>query len=98
MSEPIASITPDEADEIRFGDNSQKQMVSRQMISEHRWYTEYLIVFGDIGGHYGFFHMDPSTEMQEGQDEYTLNSEGKVPVYQVEGREQTVIVWKVKET
>lgn len=91
MAEPRTTITTEAADEIRFGRST------RQEVSGHRWYTKYLIVFGDIGGHYGFYYLDPATEDQEGQDEYETDADGMVPVFNVEGHDETVTVWTVKE-
>lgn len=78
-------MTPDEADDIRYGN-----LVAVQEVSQHRWYTRMLVVYRDGEALRGFYHLDPATEMQEGQDEY---EDDPVPTFPVTAREQVVTVY-----
>lgn len=79
------TITTDEADDIRWN-----EAIAKQEVSGHRWYTKYLIVYKDNDELRGFYYLDPATEDQEGQDEYETDP---VETFQVEGKEQTIIVY-----
>lgn len=86
----LPPLTPEQAENVLDGARHLKRAVS-----QHRWYTKYLIVFGDIGGHYGFYYMEPATEMQEGQDEFELDKDGNVPLFRVHGVDRTITEWRI---
>lgn len=80
------TITVDEAEDIFYGDH-----VAVQAIAKHRWYTKRLVVFEREGELWGFYYLDPATEMQEGQDRFEMVP---VPVVRVRSREVTSIVYE----
>lgn len=78
------TISIDEADDIVWGEN-----LTRQWVSDHRWYTTELVVFSRHGALWGFYYLDPASEMQEDQDRYETDP---VSIFPVTAREivQTV--------
>lgn len=85
----MTTLTADEADDILYSD----RVVTRQDVSEHRWYTKKLIVYRDYDDPNtlnGFYYLDPATEDQEGQDCYETDP---VETFAVEGKEKTIIVY-----
>jgi hypothetical protein len=83
----MTHIDVDTAYEIIFDDP-----IAYQEVSQHRWYTKYLVVFENADGHLmGFYHLKPATEMQEGQDEF---EDDPVPVFHVFGRDILTTVYE----
>lgn len=84
----IDSLPTDEAEEIALGYDGY---VASQEVSQHRWYTERLIVFKRDHELFGFYYFDPATEMQEDQDRFDSDP---VRVFPVVAREQTILVYE----
>lgn len=85
-------MTPDEADSIRWGECAR---VATQEVSQHRWYTKRLVVFLSPECELrAFYHLDPATEDQEGQDEYELDAAGNVPTFPVVGKEVVTTIYE----
>jgi hypothetical protein len=80
------TISVDEADDIVYSEH-----VALQNVSEHRWYTKRLVVFERDGELFGFYHLAPATEEQEGQDEFEGDP---VPVFPVVAREVITTVYE----
>lgn len=67
--------------------------VATQTVSEHRWYTKQLIVARDDAGDlFGFYYLNPASELQEDQDRFESDP---VPVFAVVAREVTTTVYDV---
>ena len=98
----MESIPLEHAEELSYGASiAPVEYVSRQFVSEHRWYNRFLIVFthdGDLDLYYGFYYDEPATELQEGQDDaYHILDNGEVKVYPVIAEPITKTVYKVVE-
>lgn len=94
-AEPTGTISTDDAGEIATG----WQQVAEQEVSKHRWYTKKLIVFRDSEGEvmpddglYGFYYLDPASELQEDQDRFESDP---VKVFSVSAREVVSTVYEV---
>lgn len=84
----IRTITIDEADDIVICET----YLAKQFVSDHRWYTTYLIAFElDDGDLMGFYYMDPASELQEDQDRYENDP---VPIFPVAGDKVITIVYR----
>jgi hypothetical protein len=59
------TLTTDEAMEFVYDG-----AVAKQFVSDHRWYTTYLIVFPYQQELRGFYYDEPATEEQEGMDRF----------------------------
>lgn len=79
----------DEAQDI-----ADAEYVAIQDVSEHRWYTRQLVVFERDGALFGFYYMEPASELQEDQDRFETDP---VRVFPVSGREVTTTVYEVTE-
>lgn len=80
------TISIEEAEDIAWGG-----YLAKQEVSEHRWYTKYLVVFVRDGETLGFHYLEPATEDQEDQD---LFEGDPVPVFPVVGHEVTRTTWE----
>ena len=72
--------------------------VAIQEVSKHRWYTRKLVIYSneDKGGAFwGFYYLDPLTEVQEGQDCFEADP---VPVFPVVAREVVAITYEPVES
>jgi hypothetical protein len=80
------TLSYDEAEAIALGGGLATQEVSR-----HRWYTKRLVVFSHGAELFGFFYLDPATEMQEDGDVFEADP---VPVFSVVAREVTTTIYE----
>lgn len=66
-------------------------VITKQLISKHRWYTKYLIVFQPEDDYeLGFYYLEPATEIQEGQDVFESDP---VKVFKVGFKQVVQNVW-----
>jgi hypothetical protein len=69
--------------------------VASQLVSKHRWYTRYLIVFSYQQELRGFYYDEPATEEQEGQERFDTDP---VETFPVVAKQVTTTVYEpVKE-
>lgn len=88
-------------DDIADDNGAKFVWVARQFLADHRWSTEYIIVFRQAGSDalYGFDYDEPATEKQDGMDRFRggpipVRFQGDpVPVYPVTSREVVTVVY-----
>lgn len=81
------TLTKDQAESIRY----EGHALAQQLVSEHRWYDRFMIVYAEPSGELRGYYWDrPSTEDQEGQDEYEAIP---IPTFPVDSREVTTTVY-----
>lgn len=82
-----STITLEEAEDYLYNN------VAIQTVAEHRWYTKRLVVFWDEGdgGFWGFYYLDPLSELQDGQDRFESDP---VAVFPVTPKETVVTVYE----
>lgn len=83
----MLSLTLDEAEDILWDEN----LVAKQDVSDHRWYTKQLVVFTHPKGLMGFYYLEPASEIQEDQDRF---EDDPVPIFPVVGRAITTTVYE----
>jgi hypothetical protein len=83
------TLSTDEAEDV-FND-----ALASQLVSKHRWYTRYLIVFSYQQELRGFYYNEPATEEQEGQEVFDSDPVETFPV--VAKQVTTTIYEPVKE-
>ncbi len=71
----MSTISVERADEIYYD-----EALAIQAVENHRWYTTLLVVFDSTEGLYGFYYLDPASELQEDQDRY---EDDPVPIFPV---------------
>jgi len=69
-----------------------------EFVESHRWYDLFELVFFDEESEEFFraYHMSPSTELQEGQDEWDSDYDGMVELEIVEPYQETVTKYRRK--
>lgn len=82
----LEKIHEEIASELVYSDVEEKGYthIAYQFIEEHRWFNLYLIVFKYKDELYGIDHMCPSTEYQEGGEEFDTDSDDMVEVKPVQ--------------
>lgn len=81
----MQTISADMAEDIVYGEH-----VAIQDVEEHRWYTTQLVVFEHEDDLWGFYYLDPASELQEDQDRFESDP---VKIFPVDGREVTTVIY-----
>ena len=82
------TIPLDEAEDYVYGG-----LLASQKVSEHRWYNKQLIVFQEQedASLWGFYYLDPKSELQEDQDRFESDP---VRIFPVVAKEVTTTVYE----
>lgn len=91
----MKTITQEQAEDIVWGHD----VVAFQEVSTHRWHTKKLVVFRSDDTEYattgvslwGFYYLDPLTELQDGQDMFESDP---VEVFPVDARQVVTTVYE----
>jgi hypothetical protein len=84
------TISVEAAQDIMWG----SEKVATQEVSEHRWYRKQLIVYRRGAELWGFYYLDPASELQEDQDRFESDP---VKTFPVAGREIVTTIYEPKE-
>lgn len=87
------TITKEQADDTRYGDSEEFELITIEDIEKRRWYMAQFVVYKDEEGKlWGFNYDEPLTEYQEGGDTYEAIP---VPVYPVVAKEVKQTIYEI---